>query len=102
MAKCFKYPIVILVFALVAASIPMQAALSDDVTHGAKNSSFVVANVSTDAADTVRPSPSNATPIKKRPLAQSCIGHGQVCVLNGTPCCGPYQCRGPFPNTSCQ
>jgi len=37
-----------------------------------------------------------------RARAQNCIGPGQACVLNGTPCCGGYSCRGRFPNTTCQ
>ncbi|MEN6616408.1 MAG: hypothetical protein ABFD12_07610 [Syntrophorhabdus sp.] len=32
----------------------------------------------------------------------SCIEGGLTCVLNGTPCCAPYQCKGKFPNTTCQ
>ncbi len=35
-------------------------------------------------------------------LAQSCIGQGQTCTLNGTPCCAGYSCQGQFPNTTCQ
>lgn len=38
----------------------------------------------------------------RRALAQNCIGPGQACVLNGTPCCAGYSCRGRFPNTTCQ
>ena len=32
----------------------------------------------------------------------SCIAGGLTCILNGTPCCTPYQCKGKFPNTTCQ
>jgi hypothetical protein len=32
----------------------------------------------------------------------SCIDQGLTCVLNGTPCCAPYECKGKFPNTYCQ
>lgn len=32
----------------------------------------------------------------------SCIEKGLTCILNGTPCCSPYECRGKFPNTYCQ
>ena len=32
----------------------------------------------------------------------SCIEEGLTCVLNGTPCCAPYKCKGKFPNTTCQ
>ncbi len=32
----------------------------------------------------------------------SCIEGGLTCVLNGTPCCAPYTCKGKFPNTTCQ
>lgn len=32
---------------------------------------------------------------------QQCIATGQVCVLNGTPCCSG-SCSGNFPNTYCQ
>lgn len=32
----------------------------------------------------------------------SCIDQGLMCVLNGTPCCSPYECKGKFPNTTCQ
>ena len=35
-------------------------------------------------------------------LADSCINQGYACVLNGTPCCAPYSCKGKFPNTYCQ
>ena len=35
-------------------------------------------------------------------LASSCIESGLTCVLNGTPCCAPYECKGKFPNTTCQ
>lgn len=34
--------------------------------------------------------------------AASCIEQGLTCVLNGTPCCAPYECKGKFPNTYCQ
>ena len=30
-----------------------------------------------------------------------CIKKNRACVLNGTPCCAPYSCRGKFPNTYC-
>jgi len=32
----------------------------------------------------------------------SCIEKGLTCVLNGTPCCAPYECKGKFPNTTCR
>jgi hypothetical protein len=32
----------------------------------------------------------------------TCIEQNQTCVLHGTPCCGPYKCKGTFPNTICQ
>jgi hypothetical protein len=32
----------------------------------------------------------------------SCIEQGLTCILNGTPCCAPYTCKGKFPNTYCQ
>ncbi len=32
----------------------------------------------------------------------SCIEHGQTCTLHGTACCEPYDCKGSFPNTTCQ
>jgi hypothetical protein len=35
-------------------------------------------------------------------LAANCIDQGLTCILNGTPCCAPYSCKGKFPNTSCQ
>jgi len=35
-------------------------------------------------------------------LANSCIEKGLTCILNGTPCCSPYECKGKFPNTYCQ
>lgn len=35
-------------------------------------------------------------------LAANCIEQGLTCVLNGTPCCAPYECKGKFPNTTCQ
>lgn len=31
-----------------------------------------------------------------------CIDEGQTCVVHGTPCCGSYECKGTFPNTTCQ
>lgn len=34
--------------------------------------------------------------------AASCIEQGLTCILNGTPCCSPYECKGKFPNTTCQ
>jgi hypothetical protein len=34
--------------------------------------------------------------------AASCIEQGLTCILHGTPCCSPYECKGKFPNTSCQ
>lgn len=34
--------------------------------------------------------------------ADSCIEQGQTCVLHGTACCAPYECKGKFPNTTCQ
>jgi hypothetical protein len=34
--------------------------------------------------------------------AASCIEEGLTCILNGTPCCAPYECKGKFPNTTCQ
>ena len=34
--------------------------------------------------------------------AADCIAEGLTCVLNGTPCCSPYDCKGKFPNTTCQ
>jgi hypothetical protein len=30
-----------------------------------------------------------------------CIEKNRACVLNGTPCCAPYSCKGKFPNTYC-
>ncbi len=30
-----------------------------------------------------------------------CIEKDHACVLNGTPCCAPYSCKGKFPNTYC-
>lgn len=35
-------------------------------------------------------------------LANSCIEKGLTCILTGTPCCSPYECKGKFPNTYCQ
>ncbi|MBA4389930.1 MAG: hypothetical protein C0399_03230 [Syntrophus sp. (in: bacteria)] len=35
-------------------------------------------------------------------LASNCIEKGLTCVLNGTPCCSPYECKGKFPNTYCK
>lgn len=35
-------------------------------------------------------------------LGANCIEQGLTCVLNGTPCCSPYECKGKFPNTTCQ
>lgn len=35
-------------------------------------------------------------------LAANCIEQGLTCVLNGTPCCAPYECKGKFPNTTCK
>jgi hypothetical protein len=32
----------------------------------------------------------------------SCIEGGLTCILNGTPCCPPYECKGKFPNTTCR
>ncbi|MDD2335780.1 MAG: hypothetical protein PHD01_04295 [Geobacteraceae bacterium] len=32
----------------------------------------------------------------------SCIDQGLTCVLHGTACCAPYECKGKFPNTTCQ
>ena len=32
----------------------------------------------------------------------ACIEKDLTCVLNGTACCGPYTCKGKFPNTTCQ
>jgi hypothetical protein len=32
----------------------------------------------------------------------SCIEQDLTCILNGTPCCPPYTCKGKFPNTTCQ
>jgi hypothetical protein len=31
-----------------------------------------------------------------------CIEKDRACVLNGTPCCAPYSCKGKFPNTYCR
>ena len=42
------------------------------------------------------PSPGNTN------TAQDCIDKGQVCTINGTPCCAPNYCKGKFPNTTCQ
>ncbi len=35
-------------------------------------------------------------------LCSNCIEKGLTCILNGTPCCAPYECKGKFPNTSCK
>ena len=35
-------------------------------------------------------------------MADSCIEKDQACVLHGTPCCGTLECKGKFPNTTCQ
>lgn len=35
-------------------------------------------------------------------LAANCIDQGLTCILNGTPCCAPYSCKGKFPNTTCR
>ena len=35
-------------------------------------------------------------------LAANCIEQGLTCVLNGTPRCAPYSCKGKFPITTCQ
>ena len=35
-------------------------------------------------------------------LASNCIEKDRTCILNGTPCCDPYECKGKFPNTYCQ
>jgi predicted RNA-binding Zn-ribbon protein involved in translation (DUF1610 family) len=35
-------------------------------------------------------------------LAANCIEGGLTCVLTGTPCCAPYECKGKFPNTTCK
>ena len=32
----------------------------------------------------------------------SCIEKGQACTLHGTECRGTYECKGTFPNTTCQ
>ena len=32
----------------------------------------------------------------------SCIEQGLTCILHGTACCAPYECKGKFPNTTCQ
>lgn len=34
--------------------------------------------------------------------AASCIEQGLTCILSGTPCCAPCECKGKFPNTYCQ
>jgi hypothetical protein len=49
--------------------------------------------------------PSSLVPAMTRipPATEAgCIEEGQTCVLNGTPCCGSYECKGSFPNTTCQ
>jgi hypothetical protein len=35
-------------------------------------------------------------------LAQGCVGKDQACTLNGLACCPGLQCKGRFPNTTCQ
>lgn len=35
-------------------------------------------------------------------LAANCIEKGLTCILHGTPCCAPSECKGKFPNTYCQ
>lgn len=35
-------------------------------------------------------------------IGGSCIEKDLTCVLNGTPCCSPYSCKGKFPNTTCR
>ncbi|MBU4479825.1 hypothetical protein KKG48_00065 [Patescibacteria group bacterium] len=32
----------------------------------------------------------------------SCIEKDLICILHGTPCCAPYECKGTFPNTYCK
>lgn len=39
---------------------------------------------------------------KAQQLAQNCLGQGDTCTLFGTPCCPGFNCRGNFPNTTCQ
>jgi hypothetical protein len=39
---------------------------------------------------------------KNNILAAGCIEEGLMCVLNGTSCCAPYECKGKFPNTYCK
>lgn len=31
-----------------------------------------------------------------------CVEQNQACTLHGTSCCDPYECKGTFPNTTCQ
>ena len=52
--------------------------------------------------NTTRPPGAGAEAGPPMDLAQSCIDKGQACVLHGTPCCPPYECKGRFPNTTCQ
>lgn len=41
--------------------------------------------------------------IRTRIAQSQCIDHNQTCTLNGTPCClATDECKGPFPNTTCQ
>jgi hypothetical protein len=35
-------------------------------------------------------------------IGNNCIEKDLTCILNGTPCCAPYSCKGKFPNTYCQ
>jgi hypothetical protein len=35
-------------------------------------------------------------------LAQGCIGRDQACTRHGLACCPGLQCKGGFPNTTCQ
>jgi hypothetical protein len=39
---------------------------------------------------------------RRKLIADECIAKNQACVLNGTPCCSPNECKGNFPNTTCQ
>jgi len=39
---------------------------------------------------------------KPAEAAANCIEEGQTCTLHGTPCCGTYECKGTFPNTTCK
>lgn len=98
MIKVLKHCAIVLAF-VSAAAISMPA-WADDATTGVPAKAT---NAAAEASDIfkVKPSPAaNATP--RMNFVQSCIGQGRVCVLNGTPCCNPYSCKGPFPNTSCQ